>query len=137
MERVLGRFAGELYVFLRIVAGLLFACHGAQKLLGALGGRKVELASQMGLVGRHRAGGRHTDRDRPVHQSHRVRGQRRDGVRVLPGPCPEVALANHERRRAGRALLLPVPLYGGARLGAVERRSARQRKEVASRITTR
>ena len=51
MERVLGRFAGELYAFLRIVAGFLFACHGAQKLLGALGGHQVQLASQMGLAG--------------------------------------------------------------------------------------
>ena len=51
MERVLGRFAGEFYAFLRIVAGFLFACHGAQKLLGALGGDQVQLASQMGLAG--------------------------------------------------------------------------------------
>ena len=29
------------YALLRFVAGLLFACHGAQKLLGALGGQKV------------------------------------------------------------------------------------------------
>ncbi len=50
MERVLGRFAGELYAFLRIVAGFLFACHGAQKLLGALGGHQAQLASQMGLA---------------------------------------------------------------------------------------
>jgi putative oxidoreductase len=51
MERVLGRFAGEFYAFLRIVAGFLFACHGAQKLLGVLGGNQVQLASQMGLAG--------------------------------------------------------------------------------------
>ena len=51
MERVLGRFAGEIYSFLRIVAGFLFACHGAQKLLGALGGHQVPLASQFGLAG--------------------------------------------------------------------------------------
>ena len=33
------------------LAGFLFACHGAQKLLGALGGNQVQLASQMGLAG--------------------------------------------------------------------------------------
>ena len=37
MERVLGRFAPFIYAALRIVAGLLFACHGAQKLFGLFG----------------------------------------------------------------------------------------------------
>jgi len=51
MERVLGRFAPQIYAVLRIVAGLLFACHGAQKLFGALGGQQVPLMSMMGLAG--------------------------------------------------------------------------------------
>jgi putative oxidoreductase len=51
MERILGRFAPQFYALLRIVAGLLFACHGAQKLFGVLGGQQVTLASQMGLAG--------------------------------------------------------------------------------------
>ena len=51
MERVLGRFAPQFYALLRIVAGLLFACHGAQKLFGAFGGQQVPLAGQMGLAG--------------------------------------------------------------------------------------
>lgn len=51
MEKVLGRFNGELYSLLRIAAGGLFACHGAQKLFGALGGQAVPLASQYGLAG--------------------------------------------------------------------------------------
>src|SRR4030095_9484125 len=40
-----------IYAALRIVAGLLFACHGAQKLFGLFGGRTVDLTSQMGLAG--------------------------------------------------------------------------------------
>jgi putative oxidoreductase len=38
MDRWLGRHAERIYALLRIVAGLLFACHGAQKLFGAFGG---------------------------------------------------------------------------------------------------
>jgi putative oxidoreductase len=47
----LGRIAPYTYALLRIVAGLLFACHGAQKLFGVLGGHRVPLASQMGAAG--------------------------------------------------------------------------------------
>jgi putative oxidoreductase len=39
------------YALLRIVAGLLFACHGLQKLLGLLGGHRVALASLHGAAG--------------------------------------------------------------------------------------
>jgi putative oxidoreductase len=51
MERVLGRFSAQLYALMRIVVGLLFACHGAQKLFGVLGGRQMPLNSQFGLAG--------------------------------------------------------------------------------------
>jgi putative oxidoreductase len=57
MERLLGPWAPQLYALLRIVAGLLFACHGAQKLFGVLGGvgappgTMVPLFSLMGLAG--------------------------------------------------------------------------------------
>jgi putative oxidoreductase len=39
MERWMGRHSKLCYALLRIVAGILFACHGAQKLFGALGGQ--------------------------------------------------------------------------------------------------
>jgi putative oxidoreductase len=51
MERVLGRFGPQLYALMRIGAGVLFACHGAQKLFGMLGGQQVSLVSQMGAAG--------------------------------------------------------------------------------------
>ena len=51
MERVLGRFGSQLYALMRIVVALLFACHGAQKLFGVLGGQHVEIASKFGIAG--------------------------------------------------------------------------------------
>ena len=52
MESFLGRFSPYLYAILRIVAGLMFAMHGSQKLLGWPGdGQTVELGSMMGIAG--------------------------------------------------------------------------------------
>ena len=51
MDRVLGRFAPQLYALMRIVVGLLFACHGAQKLFGLFGGQQMPLMSKFGLAG--------------------------------------------------------------------------------------
>ena len=52
MQKVLGRYSPYLYALLRIVAGLAFAQHGAQKLFGALGAQQaVPLMSQYGLAG--------------------------------------------------------------------------------------
>jgi putative oxidoreductase len=51
MDSLLGRFKTYFYAVLRIVAGLLFAVHGAQKLFGVLGGSAQPLLSQMGLAG--------------------------------------------------------------------------------------
>jgi putative oxidoreductase len=52
MRTPVGRFSAEIYALLRIVAGLLFAMHGTQKLFGwPGGGNPVQLASLMGLAG--------------------------------------------------------------------------------------
>ncbi len=52
MERFLGPYAPYLYALLRIVAGLMFAMHGSQKLFGIPGGKDpVALFSMMGLAG--------------------------------------------------------------------------------------
>ena len=51
MTRWLGRFSEVAYVLLRVVAGLLFAQHGVQKLFGVLGGQAVPLVSLLGLAG--------------------------------------------------------------------------------------
>ena len=51
MENPLVRYSESTYALLRFVAGFLFACHGAQKLFGWLGGQAVPPASLMGLAG--------------------------------------------------------------------------------------
>jgi putative oxidoreductase len=51
MERALASFAPYAYAILRIIAGLLFVCHGGQKLFGWFGGQPVPLASLFGLAG--------------------------------------------------------------------------------------
>jgi putative oxidoreductase len=42
MEKWLGRYSNLFYALMRIVAGVLFACHGAQKWFGVLGVQKQE-----------------------------------------------------------------------------------------------
>lgn len=51
MQRLLGRLSPQIYGVLRIVAGILFAFHGAQKLFGMFGGKQVPLMTQFGLAG--------------------------------------------------------------------------------------
>ncbi|WP_207432044.1 DoxX family protein [Sabulibacter ruber] len=52
MERTLGKYAPHLYAILRIVAGIMFAMHGTQKLFGWPGDKgPVELASLAGVGG--------------------------------------------------------------------------------------
>ena len=51
MRPLLGRFSEPTYALLRIVAGLMFACHGAQKLFGLFGGTVVPTMSQFWIAG--------------------------------------------------------------------------------------
>jgi putative oxidoreductase len=56
MERWLGAYSAYVYAVMRIVVGFLFACHGAQKLLGMFGGvdqrgASVPLTSLLGVGG--------------------------------------------------------------------------------------
>jgi putative oxidoreductase len=43
----LGRFSEQIYGLVRIIAGLLLACHGAQKILGFFGGPPPEMPTGM------------------------------------------------------------------------------------------
>lgn len=47
-QAILARFAPQAYALLRIISGLAFAQHGAQKLFGVLGGKQVQLVSLYG-----------------------------------------------------------------------------------------
>jgi len=49
MERWLGKWSDQIYALLRFFSGALFACHGAQKLFGVLGGHQ-ELHDPQGLA---------------------------------------------------------------------------------------
>ena len=52
MDRFLAKYSPYLYAILRIVAGLMFAMHGSQKLFGIPGNRPpMPLASLMGFAG--------------------------------------------------------------------------------------
>jgi putative oxidoreductase len=51
MHRWLGKHSELTYTALRVVAGLDFAQHGAQKLAGMFGGSPVRLFSEMGVAG--------------------------------------------------------------------------------------
>jgi putative oxidoreductase len=51
MLRLFAKAQPWAYQLLRIVAGLLFAFHGAQKLFGLFGGQRVTLISQFGAAG--------------------------------------------------------------------------------------
>ncbi len=50
MRRLLGKYSEWIYAIMRVVVGLLFACHGAQKLFGMLGGEQ-QLSNPMMLAG--------------------------------------------------------------------------------------
>jgi putative oxidoreductase len=51
MEKLVAPFAPHAYAILRIIAGLLFVCHGGQKVFGWFGGQPVPLASLFGVAG--------------------------------------------------------------------------------------
>jgi putative oxidoreductase len=51
MKKLLAHHREGIYTLLRVVAGLMFATHGAQKLFGAFGGSPVEAVSLMGIAG--------------------------------------------------------------------------------------
>ena len=54
MKKTLGRCAPQTFAILRIVVGLLFFCHGAQKVFGffgGIGGAPVPLTSLYGVAG--------------------------------------------------------------------------------------
>ncbi len=47
MEKWLGPWAAQIHAVTRILAGIMFACHGAQKLFGAFGGVRGEMPAPM------------------------------------------------------------------------------------------
>jgi putative oxidoreductase len=51
VEKILARFGPYAYAIMRIVVGLLFVCHGGQKVFGWFGGQPAPLMSLLGVAG--------------------------------------------------------------------------------------
>jgi putative oxidoreductase len=51
MEKTLALFAQYAYAIMRIILGLLFICHGGQKIFGWFGGQPVSIGSLFGVAG--------------------------------------------------------------------------------------
>ena len=51
LKTTLKKYEDHFYFIFRVLVGLLFFQHGAQKLFGWFGGQSVNLASMMGLAG--------------------------------------------------------------------------------------
>jgi putative oxidoreductase len=56
MNAAIDRYSGHAYLIMRLIVGLMFACHGAQKIMGMFGGKggaegMMMLAGMIELVG--------------------------------------------------------------------------------------
>ena len=51
MKPLLGRFTELTYTLLRVVAGVMFLMHGAQKVLGMFGGQQMPMMTQPWVAG--------------------------------------------------------------------------------------
>ena len=51
MERFLGRYSPVVFALFRLIAGLMLACHGGQKLLGMFGGMPMPANTMTNIAG--------------------------------------------------------------------------------------
>ncbi len=86
MEKLLAGYGPQAYAAMRIVIGLLFFCHGLQKVFGLFGGvngAAAPLLSLFGIAGLIEADCRRFNHRRLVCRHGCVYRQRRDGGGVL------------------------------------------------------
>ncbi len=117
----------QIYAVFRIVVGLMFAQHGAQKLFGLLGGfgeggGTAPLFSLMGLAGVIEFFGGFMIALGLAAGWAAFICSGTDGCGLLHGPFPPGLFSHPEPRRAGRRLLLHLSLHREPRCGHLEHR---------------
>ena len=105
----------------RIVLAFLFVCHGAMKLFGAFGGHPMLHSPLFLTAGILEFAGGILIALGTLHAAGGLCPLRRDGRGLFPGTLSGGLLAHPESRRAGSALLLFLPVSGGARRRRPER----------------
>jgi len=124
MEKLLASYTQQAYAAMRIIIGLVFFCHGLQKVFGLFGGvngAAAPLLSLFGIAGLIEliAGALITIGWCTVVASFR---QRRDGGGVLHRPFSQGFLADSKWRRTSGSFMFCFSLYGDAQRGHMERR---------------
>ena len=95
------RYVEITYALLRFFAGILLACHGAQKLFGAFGAQAADNAADE-VRRRDRVRRRDPGRCRPADAVGGLPRVRHDGRRLLQGARSPGLLADHQQGRARR-----------------------------------
>ena len=134
MEKILGGYAAGLYAIMRIVVGLLFACHGAQKLFGVFGREAVPLFSLVGLAGVIEfAGGLLIAVGfLAAYAAFVASGEM--AFAYFMAHFPKVLVADRKWGRTGGVLLLRLPVHGKQRGGRIQHRCGPWRKNVAASL---
>jgi len=125
MAKILSGYSAQVYALMRIVVGLLFMCHGAQKLFGVFGGLNgtaAPLFSLMGFAGVIERFGGITGSGWISDRLRRLSCERSNGRGLLHGALSTRLLAYPQLRRTAGIVLLRLSLHGEQGFRNLERR---------------